>query len=98
MLVMMTVGYFQLTAAQAEAQAMEKYVQSLQSENVQLKDTYTSGYDLAEIEQIARAMGMIPIEEAQQMQISVQLPQVSQESPEPNVWESIVTFLTGLFA
>ena len=79
----------------AETQALENYVLSLQQENQQLKDTYASGYDLEEIEKIALAMGMVPASQAQQISLSVTVPE---QIPEPTAWESFCAFLTGLFA
>ena len=72
-----------------------EYAASLQEENAQLQDTYTSGYDLEEVRQIALAMGMVPVEQVPHLQMQVTAPQVTQElSP----WESFWTFFLGMFA
>ena len=98
LLVMLTVGVFQCLTAHAEKAAMEQYVQTLQTENAQLQDTYTSGYDLTEIEEMALAMGMIPIEQAEHITVSVAMPVVPAQTQQLNFWDRVVTFLTGFFA
>jgi len=95
MFVLMIVGAVRLGSVQQQSELMSSYVSLLQDETAQLRATYEQGYDLEEIRQIAEARGMIPIEDAQQVQIRVEIPEVTEE---PTVWESFVTFLTGLFA
>jgi len=95
LMIAMGVGILRLNNAREEALAMEQYLEALQQENRTLKDTYESGYDLEEIEQIAIAMGMIPISEAQQMQIQVAIPETVEQ---PTFWEEFRFFLAGLFA
>ena len=53
------------------------------------------GYDLDDIRTKALAIGMIPIEQAETIPISAELPQ---KEPEPSLWEEIVWFFEGLFA
>ena len=93
--VMLMVGVAQTFQAQKDAQAMEDYAISLQAENEQLRDTYTSSYDLEEIRQIALAMGMVPVEEVPHLQMQLTAPQTVQE---PTAWESFWAFMVGLFA
>lgn len=89
------VGLTQMNQAQQEANALKDYAISLQEENQQLKDTYTSGYDLEEIRDIALKMGMVPVEDVAHMQIQLTAPQQVQE---PTAWESFWAFMVGLFA
>ena len=84
-----------MNQAQQEAKIYRDYAMSLQQENAQLQDTYTSGYDLEEVRQIAIAMGMVPMEEVPHLQMQVETPQVEQE---PTAWESFWTFFLGMFA
>ena len=56
--VMLLVGGVNLINAKQEAQIMKDYVASLEEENALLQDTYSSGYDLEEIREIALTMGM----------------------------------------
>lgn len=95
MLIMMIVGMFQLGQAQNQAKQMGNYVQRLQYENAQLEQEYRAGYDAEEIKQIASAMGMIPKEQAQHIEITVEVPEMEKE---PTVWENFCTFLADLFA
>lgn len=95
MFVLMVVGAVRLGAVRQQAEQMSNYVSQLQNETAQLRAEYEQGYDLEEIRKIAEARGMIPIEDAQQVQIRVEIPEMTEE---PTVWESFVTFLTGLFA
>ncbi len=95
LLVMLVSGAVQMFAAQREAEQLQAYVQTLQQTNAELANTYASGYDLEEIQDLALAMGMIPAEQAEQTQVSVTLPK---ETAEPTTWESFVAFFKGLFA
>ena len=95
MFVLMIVGAFRLNSVTQQASEMSDYVATLQNETAQLRNTYEQGYDLEEIRRIAEARGMIPINDAQHVEILVEMPE---EIQEPTVWESFVTFLTGLFA
>ena len=95
LLVLLVVGLVRLQAAQSEALALEKYVSSLQERNQQLQDTYSSGYDLEEIREIALAMGMVPSSQIPHIQVEVVVPQ---QPVEPDAWTAFCAFLTGLFA
>ena len=94
MLILMAVGMFTLDAAQKELKAATESVDTLQSLNLQLEEKYHSRYQLDEVKEAALGLGMIPIEEAQHITISV-----PQETAQKNtLWESINLFLDGLFA
>lgn len=95
MLLLMGAGVQNLRQAQHDAAVMESYVQTLQQENAQLQQTYDSGYDLERVEQTALALGMVPVEQVQQMQIHVSVPE---PEVQPSGWEQFCTFLAGLFA
>ncbi len=94
MLVLMLVGMATLGNAQKELAAAQVRVDALQSQNLQLEETYHSRYDLDTVEKAALGLGMIPVEQAQHITISV-----SQEPLRENtLWERIHFFLDGLFA
>ncbi len=95
LVVMMVVGLVQLVNAQQRANEMCNYVSMLQAENKDLDKVYRAGFDLEEIRQIATEMGMIPIEEAYTVHISVPTAEAVEE---PSLWENICVFLAGLFA
>lgn len=95
LLVLMAVDVFQLTAAKSEEARLEQEVLRLHQENLRLEEEYRSGYDLAEIEKAALDMGMIPVEEAEQIPITVTVPVIQRE---PTRWERICDFFESLFA
>lgn len=95
MLVLMTVGVIELHNARQNVVTLENQVDTLWQEHRQLNAAYEDGYDIADIEKTALALGMVPREEV--TQIVMQVPEVPQEE-EPDAWERIYTFLTGLFA
>lgn len=95
LLTLMGVGYFRLQEAKQEAITMQNYVATLQAENEILKDTYANSYDLQEAEDIARTMGMVPMDQVQTIMLEVNVPQRMEE---PTAWQAFCTFLAGLFA
>ena len=96
MLVMMLSGFVKYTVIQEQNRLMQDHLTALQLENTKLQQDYESNIDLDYIQDMADAMGMVPAQDAQQVQISVQLPQ--EEVTEMTLWQSIATFLAGLFA
>ena len=96
MLVCMISGFVQYSVLRAQNRQMTDYVTALELEKAQLEQDYRGGYDLDEIRDFAEANGMIPAEDAPQIQIEVELPR--QEQQQLSFWESITTFLAGLFA
>jgi hypothetical protein len=96
LLVCMVSGFVQYTVLRAQNRQMTDYVTALELENAQLEQIYRDGYDLDEIRDFADANGMVPAENAPQIQIQVQPPQ--QEQPQLSWWDSLTTFLAGLFA
>ena len=95
MIVLMVVGCFQLKASYERYEVMSNYVISLQNENVKLQEQYYAGFDPVDIGWKAHALGMIPMEEAQTMTISGDIPV---EEPAPTFWEDMVWLLKGLLA
>lgn len=95
MFILMGVGVFQLHSARQEAAAMETYVQILEAENSQLSQAYAEKCDLAATEKTALALGMVSVDEVEQVTIHVELPH---QEETPSTWENILAFLNGLFA
>ena len=95
LLVMLVVGSVQYMHVCSRYQAMMDYVVTVQNENVELRESYHSQIDLAEIEEKALAMGMIPAADAEKIIITPVMPQ---REPEMTLWEEIVWFCEGLFA
>lgn len=95
LLVALAVSAVQLMRAKDEVAQMQRYVQSLQEENVALEQTYRDSFEQEQIQRIADSLGMIPEAQAKHITMQVQLPVAAKE---PTRWESIVLFLKGLFA
>ena len=93
-LVMMLAGVIQFNVVSEDYAIMENYLQQVREENVLLKQEYSAGYDLESVANAAIALGMIPVDQAQTMQLNVVTPQ---RESEPTVWDDIVWFLSGLF-
>ena len=93
--IMLIVGLVQMNQAQREAQMYKEYALSLQQENKAMQDTYDASYDLQEVRDIALAMGMVPVEQAQHVTMQVVTPEVVQE---PTAWASFWAFFLGMFA
>ena len=96
MAVLMVVGIARLQKAQANVLAMESYVEVLREENARLHAEFESGYDLAEVEETALALGMVPAE--QTTTVTLRIPETVPQEQTPGAWERIYAFLTGLFA
>ncbi len=94
-LVLMLAGMFQLHAATRENRKMEEYVLALKNERAVLQRDYESGYDLNQIQEMAKSLGMVPKEQVQTFTIN---PVVPQPEPEPSWWENLCWFMKGLFA
>jgi hypothetical protein len=85
----------QYSVISRDHRAMESYVNELREEKVLQEHQYNAHCDLTKIETTARALGMIPVGEAQTVSIRVNVP-VRQE--EPCFWDNLVWFFSGLFA
>ena len=96
MLVAMVTGLVQYRHSMQKTLQMSQYVQMLEQENVQLQQTYEEGYDLDEILQIALDAGMVPAENMQRVRLGMEPPQ--QEETRMSFWDTVTTFLTGIFA
>ena len=95
MLVVMLAGMVQYSVIRDDHAVMESYVNALREDSVLLQHQYSAGYDLDEVENTARALGMIPVSEAQTLSIQVEVP-VRQE--EPGFLDNMIWFFSGLFA
>ena len=96
MLVMMLVGVHQLKAAQAEQAAMDYCVGQLKLNNHDLQAKFRENINLADIEQKAIALGMVP---ASQVNVTTIILSTPEQPEEPaTVWEQVGTFLASLFA
>lgn len=69
LLIMMAVGLTHLQAAQAETAAMESYLDELNAEKTRLQTEFDTQVDLESVEKAALAMGMIPKDQVQTVQL-----------------------------
>ncbi len=95
MFCMLISGVQEYRESAAQAQQMQSYVEQLKHENAALQHTYENSYDADTIYEMATAIGMVPKEDVEHVQIQVQLPQ---EEVQLSFWENVSLFLTGLFA
>ena len=96
MLVAMVTGLVQYRHSLQQTVQMSQYVQLLEQENIQLQQTYEEGYDLEEIMQIAMDAGMVPSENMARVRIVMDEPQP--DETRMSFWDTVATFLTGIFA
>ena len=94
-LVTMVMGALSMQTAWQELGTAQQYVYELETRNSVLTAQYRAGYDLEEVRSAALAMGMIPLEEAQTMQLRVTVPEVE---PEATWVDDLIWFVEGLFA
>ena len=95
MLVLLFVGFVQLTAANREAKQLEQYVHTLEQQNARLQAEFDQALKLEDVQRTADALGLVPVEQV--THITMKLP-VCEEPETPDAWERFVTFLTALFA
>ena len=95
MLVTMLVSGIRLIVAQQQLSDVKAYVTTMTQSNENLRRTYEESYDLEEVEKSALALGMIPADQAQTIQISTAVPA---HEAEPTGMERVELFLSGLFA
>lgn len=92
----MALGLVQYHQNLSAARQMSAYVAQLEQENVSLEQTYKAGYDLDEIRTIAEEAGMVPAADMARVRVQVEAPQ--QEQTHMSFWDSLTTFLAGIFA
>ncbi len=95
LLAVMIVGVLGLYSDWEDYAQMRTYVSQLKQENAQLDQTFRESYDLEQVKIRAEAMGLIPMEEADTMPITVQIPE---PQPQPSFWDDLIWFCKGLFA
>ena len=96
LLISMAVGLTQLQNAQAEAVAMENYLNELNAENERLSQEFETQVDLETVEKTALAMGMVPKEQA--TTVNIQVPEIHIEEPQKTFWDEMYAILANLFA
>lgn len=95
MFVLMMVGSIQLISTAAQVRQLEDYVTQLQEQNHKLQEDYASQVNLDEIQEYALALGMVPVEQAQQYTIQVELEEPVREL---TYWERVIAFWESILA
>lgn len=95
LLVAMAVGVVELAAVSARVEKMESYAAKLQGQYTELRKTYEAGYDLADIEEKALAMGMVPSDRVEHIVVRVEPKPVE---PEMSFWDEVRATIAELFA
>ena len=95
LLVLMVMSLFQLSEIHQDNVTLQEYIYDLRNEQARLEKIYYEGFNLEEIRVQALALGMIPAEEANILQISGTVP----ETPaDPTFWEQVQAMFRELFA
>lgn len=95
MLVAMLIGMFRIGALTSTRQELEEHIGVLQEERADLQKAYEGAYDLEQVEQRARQMGLVYPNEVYHVQMGA----VEVETPrEPSFGERLSAFFSELFA
>ena len=95
MLATMLTGVMALKEDWAAYEQMATYVSYLNKQNSDLEKEYRAGFDLADIESKALALGMVPREELQNRTVTVTVPE---KEPELSRVQQIKTYFEDMFA
>jgi hypothetical protein len=95
MLITMLVGMFRVAELSERQQELEGYVDQLREQRADLQKTYEDTYDLAQVEQRARQMGLVYSNEVYHIQMGTAKP-IPQE--EPGFTDRLAALFDELFA
>lgn len=95
MLATMLTGVLALKQDWAEYEQMAAYVSFLNKQNAKLEKEYREGYDLADIQSKALALGLVPREQLASRTVTVTMPV---EEPEPSRVDLIRQYFEDMFA
>ncbi len=80
MLIAMLVGMFHVAELSGQRQELETYIDVLQEQRADLQKTYERSYDLAQVEQRARQMGLVYANEVYHVPMGTVEPAVQEET------------------
>ena len=95
MLATMITGALALKADWEEYEQMSTYVSFLNKQNARLEKEYREGYDLADIESKALALGLVPRDQLTNRTVTVTMPV---EEPQPSRVDQIRQYFEDMFA
>ena len=96
MLVLMGIGMAQLSQAHAQQTRMEEYVRQLQIRSEELQTEFDEKYDPEAVEELALALGMVPVDQVTHKTMYVE--PVEEVPAEPTFWEQVQRFFEDLLA
>lgn len=95
MLVAMLIGMFRVGELTGRRQELEQYIDVLQEQRADLQKTYESAYDLAQVEQRARQMGLVYSNEVMHVEMGAVNLEPHQES---GFADRVTAFFDELFS
>ena len=95
MLVAMLIGMFRVSELTGTRQELEEHIGVLQEQQADLQKAYEGAYDLEQVEQRARQMGLVYANEVYHVQMGNVEPETQQE---PSFGERLSALLDELFA
>lgn len=95
MLSVLIAGAYHLRDTRAAYDQMKTQLSDLKRENARLSHTYRTSYDLEDIREQAKKIGMVDAEEADRFTVFFSVPK---EEKNPTAWDEFVWLLSGLFS
>lgn len=95
MLVTMLIGMFRVGELTSQRQELESYISVLQQQRADLQMVYENSYDLTQVEQRARQMGLVSADEVTHVQMGAITPIQEQT---PSFGQRVASFFEELFA
>ena len=86
MVLCVIVGFVQLNHANDQVAQAQSELSALKNQHYELEKNYENGYDLADVADAAKAMGLVPVSEVQQITIHIPEPEVVEELPWWQEW------------
>ena len=94
MMVVMVAGLVDFKAAVEENRLVAEQLEELRNENISLEYRYRSSFDLTEVEETARALGMVPADTIPVVALTVNVPE---QTKEYTAWGDFLWCLSCLF-
>ena len=94
MMVVMVAGLMDFKAAVEENHLVAEQLEELRNDNISLEYRYRSSFDLNEVEETAKALGMVPADTVPVVMMTVNVPEQTEEY---TVWGDFLWCLSCLF-
>jgi hypothetical protein len=86
MVLCVMVGFFQLNHINDQVAQAQTDLTALKNQHYELEKNYENGYDLVDVANAAKAMGLVPMAEVEQITIHIPEPEVVEELPWWQEW------------